>query len=431
MKILVHTISYYPEMVGVAKYITEMCEWLAARGHQVEVVCPPPYYPRWKVEPPYRQWLYRRERTNGVDVTRCPIWLPKQPRGLQRILYSLSFVISSLPVMAGKLFGRSDVVFVVEPSFLNTIPALFMAKLIGALSWLEIKDFEIDIAFDLGHLKYRRLRSGLLHFESRLMRGFDVVSTISRSMQKKARAKGVDKTHLVFFPDWVDTNVIFPMTSASPLRAELGISESAIVALFSGALNAKSGAEVLIAAARHIAESVTQSKNAANAPILFLICGDGPTTAELQSLAKGLPNVRFIPLQSPERLNALLNIADLHLLPQLGEVADLVLPSKLLGMLASGRPIVATVRPESEVGQIVANCGVIVPPGDFKALSNAVQMLADEGDQRGRMGAEARNYAVLRLRQELILNDFERELGVRLAAGAGELRAMRKVAKSV
>jgi colanic acid biosynthesis glycosyl transferase WcaI len=124
MRILVHTIFYRPELTGVAKYTAEMCEWLTARGHEVEVVCPPPYYPQWKVQPGYRQWRYERESLNGVRVTRCPIWLPARPGGIQRILYSLSFLISSLPIMLGKLFRKPDVVFVLEPSFLNAITSL-------------------------------------------------------------------------------------------------------------------------------------------------------------------------------------------------------------------------------------------------------------------------------------------------------------------
>ena len=421
MKILVHTIFYRPELVGVAKYTTEMCEWLAARGHQVEVVCPPPYYPRWTIKPGYRQWHYRRERLNGVDITRCPIWLPERPRGWQRIFYALSFLISSLPVMAGKLFGRPDVVFALEPSFLNAIPSLLVAKLTGALAWLAIKDFEIDLAFDFAHLRRSWLRSALLRLESWIMRRFDVVSTISRPMCEKARYKGVDEMRLVFFPDWVDTNVIFPMRFASPLRAELGIPDSVVVALFSGTLNAKSGVEVLVAAARQIA--------VVNAPILFLICGEGPAAPQFQSSAKRLPNIRFIPLQAQERLNELLNVADLHLLPQLPEVDGLVLPSKLLGMLASGRPVVATVRRESEIGQVVSNCGVTVPPGDYTALSNAVQKLAVDKNERARMGAEARSYAVRTLRQEVVLSDFEREVTLRLAWGASEPRALRGAGK--
>lgn len=402
MKILTHTIFYRPELVGVAKYTSEMCEWLAARGHEIEVVCPPPYYPHWKVQPPYRQWRYKREKVEGVAIVRCPIWIPRRPGGLQRILYALSFVVSSLPILVGKLFRRPDVVFVLEPSFLNTVPALLLAKMTGALSWLQIKDFEIDIAFDLGQLRRPWLRSMLLRFESWIMRRFDVVSTISRAMQDKVFAKAVSRDHFVYFPDWVDTGVIYPMSGANPLRAELGISEDTVVALFSGTLGAKQGIETLISAARDLQETQTRT----DPKILILICGDGPAAPRLQSLAGGLPNVRFIPLQPRERLNDLLNAADLHVLPQVPEVADVVLPSKLLGMLSSARPVVATVGPLSEVGRLVVNCGILAAPSDSKGLAHALRKLAADPQERNRLGAQARTHALNSFRNDLILGSF-------------------------
>lgn len=405
MKILVHTIFYRPELVGVAKYTAEMCEWLAAHGHDVEVVCPPPYYPHWKVQPPYRQWRYQREIIEGVTIKRCPIWLPRRPGGLQRILYSLSFVASSLPVLAGELFGRADVVLVLEPSFLNAIPALFLAKLTGAMSWLQVKDFEIDIAFELGQLRAPWLRSMLLRFESWIMRRFDVVSTISRAMQDKVLAKGVTHDHFVYFPDWVDTDAVYPMSGASPLRAELGIHPDTVVALFSGTLGAKQGIETLISAARLLND----------AGILILICGDGPAAPRLQSLADGLPNVRFIPLQPRERLNDLLNSADIHLLPQVPEVADAVLPSKLLGMLASGRPVLATVGPGSEVGRFVEDCGALSAPADSKGLADAIRKLAADPHERSRLGARARIHALNSFRNDVILGNFASVLTERLS----------------
>jgi colanic acid biosynthesis glycosyl transferase WcaI len=171
--------------------------------------------------------------------------------------------------------------------------------------------------------------------ESFVMRRFDVVSTISGRMMERLAAKGVDERRRVFFPNWVDTAAIFPMDEASPLRRELDIPDNALVALYSGSMGAKQGIEQLIDAARLLADRPT---------IRIVICGDGAGLRKLQEAARDLPNVRFLPLQAPDRLNALLNLADVHVLPQKPSVADLVMPSKLIGMLASGRPVIATAR---------------------------------------------------------------------------------------
>jgi colanic acid biosynthesis glycosyl transferase WcaI len=414
MKILVHTIFYRPELTGVAKYTAEMCEWLAVRGHQVEVVCPPPYYPHWKVESPFRQWRYVRESMDGVRVTRCPIRLPRKPGGLQRILYSLSFLLSSLPVMLARTVTRPDVVFVLEPSLLNAIKSLLVARLTGALAWLQIKDFEIDLAFDLGQLRQPWLRLALAWFETWLMRRFDVVSTISRSMEAKTLAKGVRTKHLVFFPDWVDTEVIFPLPEASPMRQQLDISAETTVALFAGTLGAKQGIETLLEAATELATS----PDSAARGLLVVICGDGPSAKRLRAVAAGLVNVRFLPLQPAERLNELLNMADIHVLPQVPEAADSVLPSKLLGMLASGRPIVATVGPHSEIAALMGSGGEVVPPGEPRALAAALRSLAADSKARTTMGAAARARAMESLQLNAVLKSFEGELSRRVPRSA-------------
>ncbi len=65
MRILLCGINYAPDLIGVAKYNTELCEWLVHKGHQVQVISAPPYYPRWSIPPAYRGWSYRSERRNG------------------------------------------------------------------------------------------------------------------------------------------------------------------------------------------------------------------------------------------------------------------------------------------------------------------------------------------------------------------------------
>jgi len=388
-----------------------MCEWLAERGHEVEVVCPPPYYPAWRIAPPYKQWRYVREVLSGVIVTRCPIWLPVRPAGLQRIAYAASFAVSSLPAIVSAVLKRPDVVFVLEPSLLNSIGSLLFAKLTGAVSWLQIKDFEIDLAFDLGQLRQKWLKRLLFRLESWMMRRYDVVSTISRSMGAKVLAKGVRNDQFVLFPDWVDTNAIYPANGPSDFRAALAIPDCTVVVLFSGTLGAKQGLETLVEAAR----CLEKSRGLPESEILILICGDGQAAPMLRALASGLTNVRFLALQPAEQLNPLLNAANIHVLPQVPEAADSVLPSKLLGMLASGRPVIATVGRESEVGRLVANCGVTVRPGDANALADAIHQMSVDGEERERLGAESRKQALQRFQRESVLGEFELQLKRRIA----------------
>ena len=85
--------------------------------------------------------------------------------------------------------------------------------------------------------------------------------------------------------------------------------------------------------------------------------------------------------------------ADIHLLPQRADAADLVMPSKLNGILASGRPVVATARAGTEVANVVAGCGVVVACDDAAAFTDAVLALADDAPRRETLGRAARAYA--------------------------------------
>ena len=144
--------------------------------------------------------------------------------------------------------------------------------------------------------------------------------------------------------------------------------------------------------------------------IQFIMCGSGSALERLQVAAKGLKNILWLPLQPLERLNDFLNVADIHLLPQQAGAADLVMPSKLTGMLASGRPIIATADIDTQVEKVVQGCGVVVAPGDNTAFSQSIKTLSEDVELRERLGVKARKYADNNLQYEVIMKKFEKEL---------------------
>lgn len=374
-----------------------MTEWLASKKKQqleIRVVTAPPYYPAWYVQPGYSSLRYKREQVAGITTYRCPLWVPRRPRGISRILHLLSFALSSLPLLLWQgLRWRPHVVFVVEPPLGAAPGAWLAAKLCGARTWLHVQDLEIDAAFDLGLVRGGFLRRAALAAERALMRGFDRVSNISERMASRLLEKGVDRQRIVFFPNWVDMSLIRPLEGANELRAELGIPPATRVVLYSGNMGEKQGLDVLIEVARRVPD----------ADVLFLLCGDGVARARLEAAAADLPNVRFIGLQPRARLNELLNLADVHLLPQRAAAEDLVMPSKLTAMLASGRPVVATARGGSDVARVAAEGGVVVPPGDAAAFAAALRTLLADAELRCRLGAAGRAYAAANWDRDLVL----------------------------
>lgn len=403
LRILVYGLNYAPEPIGIGKYTHEMCEWLRGRGHAIRVVTSYPHYPEWQVEGPHGSRGYRRETYNGVDVVRCPIYVPRKPSGSKRLLSHALFAASSAPVLVSTaLKFRPDVVFTVAPSLLNAPVALLGGKLSRSHRWLHVQDFEVDSAFELGILSGSRWRRLAETIECKLLSGFDRVSSISPKMVERLGRKGTSKTRTIEFRNWVDTSFICPQPRMTALRAELGLTADHTVALYSGSMSLKQGLETVVAAANQLA--------APRPDIAFVLCGNGPVRQKLEELARGSTNIRFLDLQPQDRLAELLATGDVHLLPQKAEVADLVLPSKLGPMLASARPVVAMAASGTQLAEEIADAGIVIPPDQPTALADALTALADDADLRAKLGAAGRAYSQSRWSIQPILEGFERHL---------------------
>ena len=402
-KILIIGLHFHPEPIGIGKYTGELAAYLAAQGHQVRVITTPPNYPHWQVQPGYRAGRYQKETWQGVEIQRCPLWVPRQPTGLTRLIHLGSFAFSSLPALIAQLRWKPAVVLCIAPSLMNAPFALMLARFSHAKAWLHIQDFELDAALKLGLLPAGKRLTGLAaHFERALLNGFDYLTTISAGMLARLHEKGLPQNKTGLFPNWVDTRQIYPLVDeTNSLRASLGLSPEQLVILYAGNMGKKQGLEHLLATARHVQYQPH---------IQFILCGDGAVRAELEDAAQGLSNVRFLPVQPIEKLNQLLNMADIHVLLQKADAADLVMPSKLSGMLASGKAVIATANPDTELERVVSEIGILVPPEDPVALAEAILRLTRLPAMRSEFGKKGRAYAVRTWDSALILSQFEQRL---------------------
>ena len=408
MRVLLYGLNYAPEPVGIGKYSGELGGWLAKRGHQVRVITAPPYFPQWHA----KSNRYRQERLEGAVVWRCPLWVPRRPNGVTRLLHLASFAISSLPVLLRQWRWRPDLIICVAPALFCAPGALLLRQLCGSqtLAWLHIQDFELDAAFELGLLKGKRLRQTAERLEGRLLRSFDRVSSISEAMCQRTISKGVQPSRAKHIPNWVDLQMIKPEPSMerrqNPYRHELGVQPEQLVLLYSGSMNQKQGLEVLV-------EVISELSNHKN--LVWVLAGEGPGKKNLEAATRDLPQVRHLPLQPSERLNDWLNLADIHLLPQKTAAADLVLPSKMLGILASGRPVVAGSPKGSTLGNLAEQAGKRVNPGDAEAFSEAIDELLKNNQKRKQLGQRGRQLAEESYGINAVLEQFEQQALLALA----------------
>lgn len=405
MRVLLYGLNFWPELTGVGKYTGEMAQWLAKSGHAVQVVAAPPYYPDWQVLAGYSAARYQRQvwaQGEGVQITRCPLWVPAKVSTLRRLLHLASFALASLPALWRALRKRPDVLMVMLPTLFAAPGALLMARLWRVPTWVHVQDFEVDAMFDLGMGAggglARRLAAAV---ESALLAGFDRASSITPNMVARLAAKGVLAGRCVEFPNWVDLAAVFPLTGPNVFRAELGLTDDDVLVLYAGNMGEKQGIDLVIDAARALV---------GHPKIRFVLAGSGSARARLERDALGLANVVWLPLQPINKLNDLLNAADIHVLPQRADAADLVMPSKLTGMLASGRATVGTAAFNTQLGQVLDVAGRRVNPGDLPALVQALCDLAQDTPRRRQLGQRARAYAEQHLGLDAIMGRFEQQL---------------------
>lgn len=369
-RVLIYAMNYAPELIGCGRYTGEIGDFLVSQGTPVSIVTTPPHYPGWAPRDGYAN-RYATETVDGATVIRCPIGLSKNMKGFGRIWAPLSFALSSMPVVIWRILrDRPTHVLCIEPTLMGAPAAVLAAKCVGARTILHVQDLEIDAAFAVGHVKSGVVKKAAFGFEKIVLKLFDNIVTISHKMAEKLTEKGVKNDKLRLIRNWVDTSKIFPQKGKNSFREELGFTAGDFVVLYAGNIGVKQALNLVMDAAEQLADT----------PIRFVIAGDGPEKASL--VARNAPNVTFLPLQPENRLNDLLNLADVHVLPQLESAADLVLPSKLGGILASGKTLVAMADLDTELAIFLDNDAVLVPAGDVTRMSEALRGLAQAHDPK-------------------------------------------------
>lgn len=398
--ILIYGMNFGPELTGVGRYTGALATNLAARGLSIEAITTPPHYPGWFVRKGYSAWRFRREVRDGVDVLRCPLFLHKAGSGIWRLIAPLSFAATSAPAALWRILtSRPRAVLCVEPTLFAAPVALLAAKIIGARTTLHIQDLEVDAAFAVGHLgKSQWLRRLGFAFERLMLRGFDAVITISEEMAKRIEAKGVDRKRVHIVRNWVDMSHIRPLGRPSTYRASLQLPEDAFVVLYSGQIGAKQALHIVFEAAARLV---------ADRRIVFVVAGEGPLKARFVAEYGNLPNVRLLGLQPEEKLNEFLNLADCHILPQDPEVKDLVLPSKLGGMLATGKEILVIADEDSELAHFLGDSCQRLSPDRCDDLPSVLAGLSEGQPLEPRATAQARLAIARSLAVEPAIDRFQ------------------------
>jgi colanic acid biosynthesis glycosyl transferase WcaI len=404
MKVIIVTYVYPPEVQSMGVMAGELAEDLAARGHAVTVLTGWPNHPRGVLFDGWRSGYRNVQRASeGFRLIRSGHAIHPRTSLFWRMWHYLTFAVGSF--FNGLAAGRLDVVVCMSTPIFGTWSCWLLAKCKGARLVYEIDDLHPEAARNAGlmgeGLLYRVLRA----LDTKLCRLSDAIVTLSEGLRDAILQRGLPPETVTIVPFWIDERKIRPCDRLNPWREAHGIPPDKFVALYAGTIGLVSGADILVEAARQL-----QPK----ANILILCVGEGVVKDRMEARAKELKlgNMLFLPFQPAEVMPLFQATADVGLVTLLPDAGASSMPSKMLGYLAAGRPVIASVREDTATAHAITEgrCGRVVPCQDPTALARAIAQSAEEKAwlrEAGRNGREyfLRNYSrsnVTRLWESLL-----------------------------
>lgn len=401
--ILIAPQVFPPEAHPTAVMIGELARHLVARGFRVTVAAGYPHHPHGRLPEGLKKRLLSVETTDGVRVFR--VWHLTSPN--MRIPVRAAVMVSQAAAMsaAGMLARSVDVVLSVGPPFAGPLFSAALARHFGAALVTVVYDIYPDIAIESGQLSNSVVIRIARALEMEMYEVSDAIIVLSDGFRRTLTGRGVaaEKVHVV--PVWLSSDVISPMDRDTMWRRELLIPKDKFVVLYAGTLGLVSGAEVAVQAAEILRT---------DGQIQFLFVGEGRIRESLELLARNrrLDNVRFLPFQPRRRLSEVQASADVSLVtlgPGRGRTS---VPSKVLGYMAAGRPVIASVDADCDTAELVrrSGAGIVVAPGDAKELARGILELRADRARRRELGAAGRRAFERQFSRDQVLHQFEQVL---------------------
>jgi len=371
-RLLVLNQYYWPGVEATANLLTELCEALAA-DYDVTVIA------GFAPDVPLKQVR------NGVEIVRVRSTSYERSRLSRRGANYITYVIG---VLWKALFRRRPdlVVCMTDPPFVGAIGRLVAARFRVPLLVIA-QDVFPEIAVKLGRLRNPLVERALRLLVNSSLRSADRVVAIGDTMKLRLEEKGVRAERIRVIPNWIDVGSIEPSARTNPWAREHRLVRRFVV-MHSGNVGHAQDLDTLIRACCFLRDLNN---------LAVRIIGGGARREELMRLAQllSVDRVRFMGWQPYEIRSLSLSSADIHVVGLARGLAGYVVPSRLYGILAAGRPVIAAAEAESETAQLVARvgCGVVVPPGNPFLLARAIRAAHDGEFDLEEMGRRAREFA--------------------------------------
>lgn len=341
---------------------------LQRRGHDVEVLTGFPNYPGGKLYPGYRVRGLQREVSDGVLVTRVPLYPSHDASGVRRTLNYLSFAASAC-LIGMPATRRPDLIYVYHPPLTADLAAVVTATVKRVPFVCDIQDLWPDTLRATGMLRSRR---GLQAVDAGcrvVYRRAAHLVVQSEGFRRALVGRGVPDGKLSVIHNWCDEDLLH-IEDDPKVRHELDAGHRFNV-VFAGTMGKAQGLDCVIEAAALLQHSVPRAQ--------LVLVGDGVEHDRLQRLAieKDLHNVRFLPRRPMAEIGGVLAAADVLLVHLKDDpLFRLTVPSKTQAYLAAGKPILMAVRGDAADLIERSGSGVVCEPEDAASLAGAIADLS-------------------------------------------------------
>lgn len=378
VRVLLLNLYYPPDTSATAKMAETVVQALAER-HRVTVLCGRPSYDPTERRP----WrLFRKEDAGQVRIVRVGSTDFPRLQMKRRIVNYLTY--TSLAIVYALFAGSDAVLAMTDPPFEGIVGA-FVATLRGKPYFYNIRDMYPDMAVGGSIVKPGLLARAWERLHRWALRRATRVIVLGEDMRNRIVAKGIPPERIAIVRDGAE------VPSGAQAQTTARLDERVIgqirgdfrfVLLHAGNLGFYGAWETLISAARELAKD----------GIGFVFVGEGAQRAQIESLAAGAGNVRFLPFFPSAKISSVLAAADAHLITVKRGLEGVVVPSKMYGILAAGKPIVAVAPRETDVVAIGERAGFSIgaDPDQPQEVANAIRQLAGDRERLDRMAKAAR-----------------------------------------
>ena len=390
MNLLVLCPHFAPDVAPTGEVMTQIVAGLVDRGHRLHIVTSLPWYQHHTLEPGWGGQIIRHQDTAWGRITRVhPFPTDKRNIPARGLAFAGFTALSGLAALATR--SKPDAVLAMSPPLTLGAAGWAVAKAHRVPFVFNIQDVFPDVAVELGAITDPRVIKVASWLERETYLRADAVTVLSEDLKANVAAKiagrrgaAGDRDKVRVIPNFIDTDVIQPAERENSYRREFGL-EGKTVVMYAGNLGWSQSLDLVLSAAAHLAH---------DPDIVFVINGGGVAREGLIAQAAGLSNVRFVDMQPKARLSEVAAAADIHVVPLRTGLARSSVPSKLYTILASGRPVVASVDAGTEVARTVieAQAGIAVPPDDAESFTKALILLIEAPEEAARMGASGRRF---------------------------------------